>query len=189
MRRPVFLLLAAAAAAGSVPASAEVIASSEQGFVSHNEALVAATPAQTWEQIVRPAGWWNGDHSYSGDPANMTLAPVAGGCFCEAIPAAGDAAAGEVEHMRVLYASPGRILRLRGSLGPLQSEAVTGVLTITLLPEDDMTRLRWEYVVGGYMRMPMAELAPIVDQVVGEQLLRLATRLGVKMDPVSRRGL
>jgi hypothetical protein len=33
----------------------------------------------------------------------------------------------------------------------------------------------------------MAELAPLVDQVVGEQLLRLATHLGTVMDPASRR--
>jgi hypothetical protein len=177
--------LAIAALLAAAPASAEVAASSETGFVSHNEVLVRATPQEAWEALVRPGNWWNGEHTYSGDAANMRIEPKAGGCFCENIPGTG----GEIEHMRVIYVAPGSALRMRGGLGPLQSEAVTGVLTITLKPEGEMTRIGWDYVVGGYMRMPMAELAPLVDQVVGEQLLRLATRLGTVMDPASRRGL
>ena len=91
--------------------------------------------------------------------------------------------------MRVVYLAPGSTLRMSGALGPLQSEAVTGVLTMTLTADGEMTRIGWEYVVGGYARMPLAELAPLVDQVVGEQLLRLAARLGTKIDPAPRRGL
>ena len=34
--------------------------------------------------------------------------------------------------MTVVYAAPDKALRMRGALGPLQSEAVTGVLTIAL---------------------------------------------------------
>ena len=175
--------LASALALAPLPAAAEVAASSESGFVSHNEVLVAASPQTAWEALTRPAGWWNGEHTYSGDPANMRIELKSGGCFCEEVPASG----GEIEHMRVIYVAPGSTLRMTGGLGPLQSEAVTGVLTMTLAPEGEMTRINWDYVVGGYMRMPMAELAQVVDQVVGEQLLRLATRLGTVMDPVSRR--
>ena len=175
--------LALAALLGALPASAEVPSASDIGFVSHNDVLVAASPQATWEAMVRPADWWNGDHTYSGDAVNMRIEPKSGGCFCEVVPASN----GEIEHMRVIYVVPGSTLRLTGGLGPLQSEAVTGVLTMTLEPEGEMTRISWDYVVGGYMRMPMAELAPLVDQVVGEQLLRLATHLGTVMDPASRR--
>ncbi|HYD24008.1 MAG TPA: ATPase [Croceibacterium sp.] len=182
MRHQVTLALAALLAGGS--AGAEVPATSEAGFVSHNEVLVAASPQESWDALVRPGDWWNGEHTYSGDAANMSIAPIAGGCFCETIPGPG----GEIEHMRVIYVAPGSTLRLTGGLGPLQAEAVTGVLTMTLEPDGEMTRISWDYVVGGYMRMPMAELAPLVDQVVGEQLLRLATRLGTVMDPASPRG-
>ena len=157
----------------ATPTAAEVAASSESGFVSHNEALVDASPAQAW----------NGEHTYSGDAANLTLSARAGQCFCETVPATG----GEIEHMRVIYVAPGSTLRMTGGLGPLQSEPVTGVLTMTLEPDGEMTRISWDYVVGGYMRTPIAEIAPLVDQVVGEQLLRLATRLGPVVDPVSRR--
>ena len=181
MRHPVSLAFAALLA--GTPASAEVATSSDNGFVSHNEVLVAASPEVAWEALVRPGGWWNSEHTYSGDAANMRIEPKPGGCFCEVVPASN----GEIEHMRVIYVVPGSTLRLSGGLGPLQSEAVTGVLTITLKPEGEMTRISWDYVVGGYMRMPMSQMAPIVDQVVREQLLRLATRLGTVMDPAARR--
>lgn len=183
MRHQASLALAAALAAAPLAAAAEVPTSSDAGFVSHNEVLVAGAPQTAWDALMRPGDWWDSAHTYSGDATNMRIEPTAGGCFCEGIPATG----GEIEHMRVIYVVPESTLRLTGGLGPLQSEAVTGVLTITLAPEGEMTRISWDYVVGGYMRMPMAELAPLVDQVVGEQLLRLATRLGTVMDPASRR--
>ena len=183
MRHQVGLALTLALSLSPQPAAANVTATGEGGFVSHNEVVVDATPLAAWEALLRPADWWNGEHTYSGDPNNMWIELRPGGCFCERIPASG----GEIEHMRVVYVAPPSTLRMTGGLGPLQAEAVTGVLTVTLAPDGDMTRITWDYVVGGYMRMPMAELAPLVDQVVGEQLLRLATRLGTKVDPAARR--
>src|SRR5690606_4634385 len=82
---------------------------------------------------------------------------------------------------------PASILCLSGALGPLQSEAVTGALTMMLEPECAKTRISWVYVVGGYMRAATGDLAPLVDGVVGEQLLRFATRLGAKVDLAPRR--
>jgi hypothetical protein len=160
------------------PAAAEVVASSESGFVSHNAVEVAASPAEAWAMLSRPGEWWNGEHSYSGSAANMTIEPVAGGCFCETIPAADGIAAGQVEHMRVVYVDPRvRTLRLVGALGPLQGEAVVGALTITVEPAGTSSKITWDYVVGGYMRMSMAQMAPVVDRVVGDQLTRLAASL------------
>jgi hypothetical protein len=183
MRHLVPLAFAAVLSAAPLPAAAEVAASGEIGFVSHNEALVDATPQAAWDALLRPADWWNGEHTYSGDPNNLSIELKSGGCFCEGVPATG----GEIEHMRVIYIAPQSTLRMTGGLGPLQSEAVTGVLTVTLSSEGEMTRISWDYVVGGYVRMSMTELAPLVDQVVGEQLLRLAARLGAKVDPAPRR--
>jgi len=176
--RHVFIGIAALAAAAASPAAAEVTASNEAGFVSHNEVEVPVGVAEAWAMLFKPSAWWNGEHSYSGNSANMTLAPVAGGCFCETIPGANGGAAGEIEHMRVLYVDPRvHTLRLTGALGPLQAEAVNGVLTMTVEPAGSGAKIKWDYVVGGYMRMPMAEMAPLVDQVVGEQLTRLAVAL------------
>ena len=174
-------LTAALSAIVAGPAAAEVVGSSDSGFVSHGVVEVPADPDAVWDMLFRPSEWWNGAHSYSGSAANLTLEGVAGGCFCEAIPGSNGAAAGQVEHMRVIYVHPGaRTLRLAGALGPLQSEAVTGVLTMTVEAEGLGSMVTWDYVVGGHMRMPMTEMAPLVDQVVGEQLTRLAAVMSAR---------
>jgi hypothetical protein len=159
----------------SAPAAAEVTASSDAGFVSHNEATVTASPDVAFAALAKPGDWWNGEHSYSGDAKNMTLEPKAGGCFCEKIAEGG----GSVEHMRVVYIDPhGRTLRLRGALGPLQGEALTGTLTMTVEPAGSGAKITFDYVVGGYARFSLKEFATPVDGVVAEQLNRLAALLG-----------
>lgn len=174
-------LLAAALTFAPMPAAAEVVAVSDAGFVTRATATVPTDPAAAWLVLVAPNQWWNGEHTYSGDPKNLYIDPQATGCFCEKLPSAKEAPdgarPGSVEHMHVIYAAPGRVLRLAGGLGPLQSEAVDGVLTITLKPVPEGTRILWEYVVGGYMRQKPEALAPLVDQVLAEQLSRLAARL------------
>lgn len=174
--------LAALAFAASSPVSASVTSSSETGFVIRLVTEVTASPDETWNTLISPADWWNGQHSYSGDAANLTIDPRASGCFCETLPLADEAPegrrAGSIEHMRIIYAEPGRVLRMAGGLGPLQSEAVHGTMTITLKAQETGSRILWEYVVGGYMRYKVAQIAPAVDQVLAEQLGRLAERLG-----------
>ena len=172
----------AALALATQPAAAEVVASSEAGFVTRAAATVKADPAATWLTLIAPNQWWNGEHTYSGDPKNLYIDPQATGCFCEKLPMTKDAPAGSragsIEHMHVIYAAPARVLRMAGGLGPLQSEAVDGILTITLKAVPGGTRVLWEYVVGGYMRQKPTELAPIVDKVLLDQLTRLAAKLG-----------
>jgi hypothetical protein len=80
--------------------------------------------------------------------------------------------------MRVVLVQPRQVLRLVGGLGPLQSEPVAAVLTMTLKPVPGGTRILWEYVVGGTMRYKLDEIAPAVDKVMAEQLGRLAAQLG-----------
>src|SRR3546814_8253213 len=77
---------------------------------------------------------------------------------------------GSVEHMRVIQAYPERALRMQGALGPLQSEAVTGILTIAISEVEDGTRIVWEYVVGGHMRFEIPVIAKAVDGVMSQQL-------------------
>jgi len=182
--RFVFPVLAAGALLAS-PAHADVVAKSELGFVSRNVVEVAAKPDAVWAILVAPSRWWNSEHTYSGNSANLTLDPQAGGCFCEKLPAPAGAPvwqrAGSVEHMRVINVEPGRALRMTGALGPLQAEAVQGVLTITLKPTEKGTRILFEYVVGGYMRFTVDQIAPPVDKVLLEQIGRLANTL----DPAS----
>lgn len=173
MRHRSFLALASLCALMAAPASAEVIATSDNGFVSRHEVEVPVPPQEAWGLMLNPS-WWDPSHSYSGSAGNMSIEPVVGGCFCEIIPGEGGAAPSGVEHMRVIFIRPASTLRMTGGLGPLQAEAVTGVLTMTIAPGAGGSTIVWEYVVGGYMRPSMIGIAAAVDRVVGEQLSRLA---------------
>lgn len=161
-----------AGAATAAPAHSAVTASSDAGFAIEHRVELAADAAATYAMLVRPDRWWSGDHSYSGDSANLTLDARAGGCFCETIPVKGGDT-GSIEHARVIYALPGRQLRLSGALGPLQTEGAVGTLDIAISSKGEGVTVTMTYVVGGYMRTAPEKLAPLVDQVLGEQLGRL----------------
>lgn len=163
-----FTLLAALLLVAS-PAAAEVKSATDAGFEVSRTAIINATPMQIYQALGLPSRWWSKAHTYSGDSGNLTMAVTAGGCFCEKNPVNGAA----IEHARVVYAQPGRMLRLRGSLGPLQAEAVTGTLTWELKAVPGGTEVRQTYVVGGYVRGGAALFAVPVDQVLGEQLAGL----------------
>ena len=186
MMRHICLVVASGLVLLTQPAAAEVIASSEAGFVTRATAEVPADLAATWAALIAPQTWWNKMHTFSGDSANLYLDAQGGGCFCEKLPlkdAPPGARGGSVAHMRVVYADPGKALRMVGSLGPLQSEALTGTLTITLKPAAAGTRIVMEYVVGGFMRYKVDEIAPAVDNVMSGQLAALAASLGAAPDP------
>ena len=168
------------------PASAEVVKTDETGFVSRNMAVVNADTKAVWLALISPSKWWKKEHTWSGDAANMRITPQAGGCFCERIPEDPTSEKvtleGSVEHMRVIQAFPEKVLRMRGGLGPLQSEPATGVLTIAIAESETdgrpTTTIVWEYVVGGYMRYETPKIAKAVDTVMGLQLGSLAEMLG-----------
>lgn len=154
----------------ATPAAAEVTAVTPTSFVIERSVTVAAAPQTTWDTTRAPQGWWHPDHTYSGDSANLYMDAQATGCFCERIPEG----KGSVEHARILYVAPGRMIRLSGALGPLQAEAVAATLTIKLDPAGGAaTKVTLTYVVGGYMRAGGEALAPKVDEVLGVQLERL----------------
>ena len=167
--RTLLCAVALATLASAPLARAEVVQADERGFVTQSVAIVKAGPNTVWNMLVQPARWWNPQHSWSLDGDNFRLEPVAGGCFCERLPDGGS-----VEHMRVIQAAPGKMLRMSGALGPLQSEAYTGTLTIELEVIDGATQITWTYVVAGYGRYPLEQLAAPVDGVQAEQLQRLA---------------
>ena len=174
--------LALAFAAASAPVAAEVIEKSETHFVTRDARVIAAEPYEVWAALIAPGGWWNDSHTWSGEAANLYLSAQAGGCFCELLPERSDAPEGvrrgSARHMEVVQAAPPAVLRMRGGLGPLQSEPVDGVLTITLKPVDGGTRVLWEYVVGGTMRFEIDEISGAVDGVMSQQLAGLAELLG-----------
>ena len=158
----------------AVPAGAELTDTSAAGFTCRTTHDIAAPPQRVWDAMTGEVGrWWNKDHTWSGDAANLFLDPVAGKEFGERLPGGGS-----VTHMDVIHAAPGRMLRLRGGLGPLQAMAVVGVLTVELVPSGTGTRLTATYVVGGYTAGGLAEIASAVDGVISEQFIRLGAHLG-----------
>ena len=175
--------LGCAVLACATPASAEVIRATESGFLSRHELVVEASPKQVWLALISPADWWQSEHTWSGEAKNLSLMPKAGGCFCETIPEVDEPGRftleGSVEHMRVVQAYPETALRMVGNLGPLQSEPVTGVLTIAISKAPKGTRIVWEYNVGGPMRYEVPVISKAVDGVMGAQIAALAKPLKV----------
>jgi len=149
-------------------AYAEVLETRENGFVIEATLMAEARPDEVYRKLVKVAGWWDPAHTWSGSARNLKLSPSAGGCFCEKL-----ADGGSVQHGRVIFAQPGKLLRIEASLGPLQDMAVTGVLSFNLAPDGPGTRIKMTYRVAGSLTMDSAKLAPLVDQVMGIQLERL----------------
>lgn len=183
MPKAVFALTAAVGVLAAQPAAAEVVEQSEDHFVSRTGVTVTADPKATWLALIAPAKWWDKSHTWSGDAANLSITPQAGGCFCETLPERDTprqvGLAGSAEHMVVVQSYPMQVLRMRGGLGPLQSEPIQAVLTIAMQPvPDGGTRMVWEYVVGGPMRYEVPVIAKAVDGILAEQLGRLADLLG-----------
>jgi len=173
---------AAAALAFAPAASAEVVEKSETGFVVRETVEVPADQWATWSALTAPAKWWSPAHTWSGKAENLYIDSQATGCFCELLPVPEGAPEGtrrgSVEHMHIVFSYPGSMLRMKGGLGPLQSEAVNGTMTIKLKLLAKGTRISLEYVVGGYMRMKTEDMASLVDQVLSEQVARLGKLLG-----------
>ena len=170
MRIAAVFSMAATLLLADAPASAEVVQATPAGFEIQQSVTIDAPVGQIWATLIVPQKWWNHEHTYSDDSANLRLEPSATGCFCELIPGT----KGSVEHARIVYIQPPRMLRMVGSLGPLQAEAVTGTLTFRLDPATPgSTKVTLSYVVGGYVRAGAETLAPKVDEVLATQLVGL----------------
>lgn len=169
-----------AALALATPVAAGVTSSTANSFVIETVVTVEAPPQQVWEALRSPQRWWDPEHTYSGDSANLYMDAQATGCFCERTPKD----KGSIEHAHVVYVAPGRMVRMVGSLGPLQAEAVVGTLSFKLDPAGGATRLTMLYVVGGHMRQGGEALAPLVDQVMTTQLARLKAAAEAPAPPI-----
>jgi uncharacterized protein YndB with AHSA1/START domain len=148
-------------------ARAEVKESDPGAFFLTYDGTLAASTTKAYADIVQIGRWWDSEHTYSGKSANLSIKAEAGGCFCERWKD------GSVEHGQVLMAMPGKVLRLRAALGPLQERALTGILTFWLRNENSATTLTVEYRVTGTSASGLDQLAPSVDQVLGAQIERL----------------
>ena len=150
------------------PASAHTGNVTPHGFISIFRDEIGVQPAELWRAITQLPRWWSSSHTHSGQAANLSLDVQAGGCWCERW---GDGQS--VEHGRVVLVMPQRTLRVYANLGPLQELPVRGVLTFTIAMQESKTILRLTYRVSGPPDAGLDKLAPLVDQVIGEQFKRL----------------
>ncbi len=153
----------------SYPVFAEVVDSAETGFTVKNMIVVKTDSGNVFRSLVKDIDqWWSPDHTFSGKSENLRIDAKAGGCFCEKLDGGGS-----VRHMEVVFVKPGKMLRMTGALGPLQSLGVSGSMTFLLYSTSEGTAVELTYSVGGYVPGGLQNWASPVDQVLILQLTRL----------------
>ncbi len=152
----------------ATPASAAVVGAGPNGFEVRHTVNLVVPPEIAMESFAELPSWWDPEHSYSGDSANLSIDLRPGGCFCERLPGGGG-----IEHMRVTYVDPGKRIVLTGSLGPLLYEATSGVMDVQVKRAAGGSQLTLDYKVAGFAAGGAEKLAVEVDQVLAEQMKRL----------------
>ena len=169
MMRSSIVTLAILFAIIAAPLRGEVIESTAAGFLVRNTAAINAPPATVYAGLTDGVGgWWDPAHTFSHNARNLSLDRKPGGCFCERLPDGGG-----VQHMSVVYASPGKLLRLTGAIGPLQGEALAGTMTWNLVQAGGGTTVELSYTVGGFRAGGFRDIPTVVDGVLRGQLARL----------------
>jgi hypothetical protein len=153
--------LAAIALLTASPAAAEVVHADSHGFDVSETVQVPLSAPNALDAFTRVSRWWIKDHTYSGDPANLSLDPRPGGCLCERFPGGGG-----IEHMRVTYFEPGKFLILTGAMGPLLHEAVTGVMIVHVDPAAGGSSLTIDYRASGFANGGGDKFARQVDAML-----------------------
>ncbi len=166
MNRLGVALALAAIAVGA--ARAETSGAGPTGFTVAHKQEVAADAERLWAALLQLPSWWNSRHTWSGSATNLSLDARAGGCWCETWDGA------SVQHGTVTFVLPRRMLRIDAHLGPLHDRPINGVLAFGLEAAGAKSVLRVTYKVAGPPDAGLAELAPAVDRVIGEQVQRLA---------------
>lgn len=152
----------------AAPSNAAVVAAGEHGFEVQHSINLVVPQDQAFAAFGQVGQWWDNQHTYSGDAKRMSLQLRPGGCFCEPLDGGGG-----VEHMRVAYLQPGERVVLTGSLGPLLYEATSGVMDVKVERIAGGSRITMNYRAAGFAKGGAAAMAPLVDQVLGEQMKRL----------------
>jgi uncharacterized protein YndB with AHSA1/START domain len=170
-RLRVLCLLVFVCVAVAPTAYADVVDSTVGGFTVKVTVDVAAPSARVYQALTERIGaWWDAAHTFSGNAANLSIDARAGGCFCERLPGGGG-----VQHLTVIHADPGKLLRMSGGLGPLQDLAVAGVMSWKMTETGGRTSLEVTYKVGGYAPgAGVGALAAPVNTVLSAQVSRLA---------------
>ena len=149
------------------PAAAEVVSAGPNGFHVRQSVQIVIPTDSAYSGFGRVSDWWNKEHTYSGDSANLSMALNPGGCFCERLPNGGG-----IEHMRVSYLDPGKRIVLTGPLGPLLYEATAGVMDMKFERTASGSKITMDYKAAGFANGGAEKLAPLVDRVLADQFRR-----------------
>ncbi|HEU5482988.1 MAG TPA: ATPase [Sphingomicrobium sp.] len=161
------IFIAVALIAAPAPAAAEVVSASTNGFEVRQTVNLVVPPELAFETFRNVAAWWDSEHTYGGKAANLSLSLSPGACVCERLPEGGG-----IEHMRVTYVDPGKRVVLTGSLGPHLYEATTGVMDVQVKSQAGGSQLVLDYRAAGFFNGGAEKMAPLVDQVLAEQMKR-----------------
>ena len=169
MQRKFSLPVCMALGAMTSPAVAEVTSAAANGFAIRHIVPVAADRPAVYAAAVGDIGkWWSGDHTVSGDAANLYMTTSVPGCLCESL-----GEEGGLVHLTVSFVNPGTMIRLTGGLGPLGLMGVSGNMTWEFDATESGTVVTLQYAVGGYMEGGLDTVAGAVDAVLGEAMQRL----------------
>lgn len=158
--------ITAAALSLASAASAEVVSHTADGFVLRQEVRLETTPDKALSGLGDVGRWWNGDHTYSGSGANLTLPLAVGACLCEAL------ADGAVfEHGRITALDAASGVELEAPLGPLKGKTTRAQLSFAWTPAERGLKLIMTYVVEG---PGLGGFAGPVDGVMSDQFARYA---------------
>lgn len=150
-------------------ANAEVLDADAHGFTIRISTAVSAERRDVYRAAINHVGsWWHSDHTISGFAENLYIDAHVPGCFCEKL---GNGAG--IAHMMVTYLSPGIIVRLTGGLGPLGLMGVDGNMTWEFDDAEEGTVVTLNYAVGGYYKGGLDSIAPAVNGVLEEAMMRL----------------
>lgn len=106
-----------------------------RGVTLHKETVVPAPPAEAWDLFTGDvSAWW--DHTFSGKPLRLVIDRKPGGGFWEIFDEAGHG----VKHAEILWAEPGKVLKMRGPLG-FSGKAVDLVHTFVFSAEGEGTKV------------------------------------------------
>lgn len=144
-------------------AGAEVKLATADAMLIQHQFQIGAPVAKVWESLVHPNLWWPPDHTWSGKREALSLEATAGGCYCERWDGR------SARHGHVVMVVPQQVLSLDAALGPFLEMAVSGILSIKLSEKDAVTTAIVTYRVSGDPAHKLDVLAPIVDQVIGQQ--------------------
>ena len=89
------------------PTAAEVVSSTPHGFETVTTVNIEASAEDVYAALGKVGHWWDPQHTYSGDAANLSIELRPGGCFCERFERGG------AEHMRVVHVRPDETLAVR----------------------------------------------------------------------------